>query len=280
MNIFTVILYNPMFNFLMFLVWLIPGHQVGWAIVILTTIIRLILMPVTVHTARVQVRMRTLQPKIDALRDKHKGDKTLQSQALMALYKEEGVSPFSSCLPMIVQLVVLIVLYQVFRNGLSMEHVSSMYSFLPKPTELNTNFFGIDLAKPELWILPILAAVTQFWQTKITMVPSSGKSDDPTAAITKQMIYFMPLVTLFIARGMPAALPLYWIITSLFTVAQQEYVIKRYGLAPQAIPAVISKEIKKEAAEKKAEKPASVSKSDSVEHKKGGVTVTVRRKSN
>jgi len=263
-----------MFNVLIFFVWLIPGHQVGWAIIILTLIIRVILMPVTVHTARVQVRMRALQPKIDELRAKHKDDKSLQSKALMELYKEEGVSPFGSCLPLIVQMVVLVVLYQVFRNGLSTQHFSAVYSFVPKPGEVNTNFFGIDLAKPDLWVLPILAALSQFWQTKITYVPtSSGNSNDPTAAISKQMIYFMPIVTLFIARSLPAALPIYWIITSIFTVAQQEYVMKRQGLVPEKLPAVVKNEIKKdEAVEQKA---AAVEKS---ERKKSGVVVTVRRK--
>src|SRR6185369_1887210 len=104
LKLIEAVLYQPLFNLLFFLVWLIPGNQVGWAIVILTIAIRVLLLPVTVLTARVQVRMRALQPKIDELKRKHKDDRTLQSQAMMQLYKEEGVSPFSSCLPLIIQL--------------------------------------------------------------------------------------------------------------------------------------------------------------------------------
>lgn len=268
LQFFKAILYQPLFNLLVFFVWLFPGHSVGWAIIILTIIIRVILLPVTVHTARVQVRMRLLQPKIDELRKKHKDDKALQSQALMALYKEEGVSPFSSCLPLIVQLVVLIVLYNVFRNGLNTTHFDALYSFMPRPSSVNTVFLGINLAKPELWVLPALAAITQLWQTKVTFVPS-GNSDDPAAAMSKQMLYIAPIITFVFARTLPAALPLYWILTSLFTVAQQEYVIKRQGLMPQSLPAPVKKAV--EADKKEAAKTE-------VERKRGGVTVTVKRK--
>lgn len=264
---FKITLYNPLFNLLILIVALLPGHQVGWAIIILTLLIRILLLPVTIHTARVQVRMRALQPKIDELRKKHKGDRNLQAQATMALYKEEGVSPFSSCLPLIVQLVVLLVLYYVFRDGLSTAHFNNLYSFTPRPDSINTSFFGLDLAKPDVLILPLIAGLAQFWQTKITFIPSMNP-DDPTAAFSKQMVYIAPLMTFIFARGFPAALPLYWTVTSLFTVAQQEYVLKRQGLVPQAIPKVVSK----------LEKDGEPISGEQKEKKKSGVTVTVRKR--
>ncbi len=263
------ILYQPLFNLLILIVAVLPGHQVGWAIIILTLLIRVLLLPVTIHTARVQVRMRLLQPKIDELRKKHKDDKTLQSQALMALYKEEGVSPFSSCLPLIVQLVVLLVLYYVFRNGLNTEHFNELYAFTPRPDSINTNFFGIDLAQHDKWVLPIIAGLTQFWQTKVTIVPSTNQND-PMAMATKQLQYIAPIMTFVFARSFPAALPLYWAVTNLFSVAQQEYVMKRQGLTPPKSPAPLKKI---EDADKKAEVK------ESAEKKKSGVTVTVRKKS-
>ncbi len=268
-KILEAITYQPLFNLLFFLIWLIPGNQVGWAILILTIGIRSLLLPVTVHTARVQVRMRALQPKIDELKRKHK-DRTLQSQAMMELYKEEGVSPFSSCLPLIIQLVVLLVLYRVFRNGLNTSHLDMLYSFVPHPATVNTHFFGLDLAKPDKWVLPIIAGATQFWQTKITFVPS-GNSDDPMSAFSKQMIYIAPIMTFVFARSFPAALPLYWAVTNLFSVGQQEYVLKRQGLTPQQMKT----EIKHlEQVEQQTEKARETS-----EKKKSGVTVTVRRRS-
>ena len=266
MAILKAISYQPLFNLLILLVAIIPGHQVGWAIIALTIIIRTLLLPITIHTARVQVRMRTLQPKIDELRKKHQGDRTLQSQAMMQLYKEEGVSPFSSCLPLIIQMVVLLVLYYVFRDGLSTTHFGALYSFTPRPDTLNTLFFGLDLAKPDKWILPIIAGITQYFQGKMTIVPSSNPND-PMASLSKQMIYIAPIMTLVFARSFPAALPLYWTITNLFSIGQQEYVLKRQGLAPTALPASII------VADDKVT-PAVIKS----ERKKSGVVVTVKKR--
>lgn len=263
-QLFKTLLYNPLFNVLVFIMAIIPGHQVGWAIIILTLIIRTLLLPITVHTARVQVRMRQLQPKLDELKKTHKDDKAMQSQATMQLYKEEGVSPFASCLPLIVQTIVLVVMYYVFRSGLTTAHFNLLYSFTPRPDHINTQFFGIDLGKPDKLILPIVAGLTQFWQTKVTIVPSTNPND-PMAGFSKQMVYLAPLMTFVFARGFPAALPLYWAVTNLFSVAQQEYVIKRQGLSPQGI----TQEIKQ---------VESAVIAESKETKKGGLTVTVRKR--
>lgn len=276
MNILNAIFYQPLFNVLIFLVAVIPGNQVGWAIIALTTIIRTLLLPITVHTARVQVRMRTLQPKIDAVRKKHEKDRTLQSQAMMELYKEEGVSPFSSCLPLIIQVVVLVILYNVFRNGLNTSHFSLLYSFTPRPGALNTHFLGIDLAKPDVWILPIVAGITQYFQARVTIVPSANPKD-PMASFSKQMVYIAPIMTFVFARSFPAALPLYWSVTNLFSIAQQEYVLKRQGLVQGAVPTVITKaEQKDDAKERQASAKEAVK--ETFEKKKGGVTVTVRKR--
>ncbi len=268
LQFFNAILYTPLFNFLVLLVAIIPGHQVGWAIVILTLLIRVALLPVTIHTARVQVRMRLLQPKIDALRKEHKNDKTLQSQALMNLYKEEKVSPFSSCLPLIVQVVVLVVLYHVFRNGLDTSHFDALYSFTPRPDHINTHFFGINLATKDAYVLPIVAGLTQLWVARVTYVPTSNP-DDAMAMVSKQMVYLAPVMTFVFARSFPAGLPLYWAITNLFSVVQQEYVLKRQGLTlKNAAPA----------ASKEALTPSHTT-PEQTERKKGGVQVTVRKKS-
>jgi YidC/Oxa1 family membrane protein insertase len=271
---FNAILYDPMYNLLMWLVYITPGHQVGWAIIVITVIIRFALLPLTIHTAKIQVKTRLLQPKIDELRKQHKEDKTLQSQALMALYKEEGVSPFSSCLPMIVQLIVLVILYNVFRNGLTTEHLDTMYRFMPRPESLNTNFFGINLASKDLWVLPILAGLTQIWLSKVTFIPSNNP-DDPMAAASKQMIYIFPIMTFIFARSMPAALPLYWIITNIFSIVQQQYVLKKYGL----VPSVIEKEAKRAEKIIDATEHKSLPTPVKTEKKKGGVTVSVKKKS-
>ena len=224
------ILYKPLFNALIFLVWLVPGHNVGWAIIILTTIIRLILLPSSLSAARQQKKMRDLQPEIAELQSKYKDDKQKQAQVLMEFYKKNKVNPLGSCLPLLVQLPILIILYYVFQAGLSTQRFDLLYGFIPRPEFIKTVFLGIDLAKPNIWILPVIAGALQFIQTRQIMPPTpkkAGDKPDMQAMVSKQMLYLMPIFTIFIAGRLPAALPLYWIITNIFTIGQQWWVFSR-----------------------------------------------------
>ena len=148
-SIISAVLYQPLLNALIFLVWLIPDHNVGWAIIILTVIIRIILLPSSMNATRQQKKMRDLQPEISELQSKYKDDKQKQSQELMKFYKEKKINPLGSCLPLLVQMPILIILYYVFRNGLDTSRFSLLYSFVPQPEYIKTVFLGIDLAKPE-----------------------------------------------------------------------------------------------------------------------------------
>lgn len=236
----NTILYFPMYNILIFLAWAIPGHSIGWAIVILTIIIRLILLPASLKAAKAQARLQLLQPEMNRIKAEIK-DQQAQGRAMMELYKKEGVSPFGSCLPLLIQLPIIFVLYRVFRAGLDTSGFVHLYSFVPHPATINTSFFGLDLSKPELWVLPILAGVTQFVLSKMMMPstpqPATAKKDgmpDPMQMMNKQMIYIFPLVTIFIARSLPAALAVYWVITTLFGIVQQVYVNRAIKANPVA----------------------------------------------
>ena len=232
------ILYQPLYNLLIFFAWLVPGHSIGWAIIMLTILIRLILLPASIKAARAQVKLQALQPKINKLRAEIK-DQQEQGRALMKLYKDEDASPFGSCLPLLIQLPIIFILYRVFTVGLDESRFSMLYSFTPRPDQINTIFFGVDLAKPEAWVLPILAGALQFVLSKMTMPPvQSNKSEktegsqmpDAMTMANKQMVYLFPIMTIFIARSLPAALAIYWIVTTLFGVLQQLYVNKTIKL--------------------------------------------------
>src|SRR3972149_8720304 len=140
-----LILYQPLYNALIFLVWLIPGHNVGLAIIILTVIIRLILLPSSMKATRQQKRMRDLQPEIQAIQARYKDDKAKQSQEIMAFYRENKINPLGSCLPLLIQLPILIILYYVFIHGLSTERFDLLYDFTPRPEVINTGFLGLNL---------------------------------------------------------------------------------------------------------------------------------------
>ena len=303
-NFLKVIIYYPLYNLLIFLAWLVPGHSLGWAIIFLTIIIRVILLPPSIKAGRAQVRLQMLQPEMNKIRKEIK-DQGAQSKALMELYKKEGVSPFGSCLPMLVQLPIIFILYRVFYNinkfGLNTEN---LYSFTPHLNSINTYFYGLDLAKPELWVLPILAGLSQFALSKM-MLPATPKIDllgnkkngpdmsDTMAMANKQMVYIFPLITVFIARSLPAGIGIYWVVTTLFGIAQQLYINKtiRNNPAERKEALADAKEIEAEygvvdkAPEEKNNKSGKhdlitkmMKKKLDKQEKKSGVEVTIRKK--
>jgi YidC/Oxa1 family membrane protein insertase len=266
------ILYKPLFNALIFLVWLIPGHNVAWAIIILTIIIRLILLPSSLRAARAQMKLRDLQPELAKIQAEYKDDKTKQSQAVMEFYKKHQISPWGSCLPLLIQFPILIVLYYVFINGLGTQRFDLLYSFLPRPEVINTVWLGIDLARPDRWILPIMAGILQFIQGRqVQPKPQPGKGQDMQMAMSRQMLYLMPVFTVIIAMRLPAALPLYWIITTLFGIGQQWWAMRSLQTAKSEIlnPKSETNGEKEEIRKNKEEIDKQV---------KHGVEVTVRRK--
>jgi YidC/Oxa1 family membrane protein insertase len=232
-DLFTAVFYTPLFNALIFLAWLIPGHSIGWAIIALTILIRAALLPSSIKTLEHQGRMRALQPKMDDLKKVHANDKNAHSKALMELYASEKVNPLGGCLPSLVQLPILLVIYRVFIHGLNTDQFNLLYSFTKHMDTINTLWLGIDLAHPEKWVMPVLAGALQFVQARqmapLTSTASTGNSDADSSAqmMTKQMMYIFPFMTIFIARSLPAALSLYWITFSLFTIVQQWWFFRK-----------------------------------------------------
>lgn len=226
MNIFYIIFYQPIFNLLVFLYNILPGHDLGIAILLLTFLIRLVLYPLSRQAIRSQKELQTIQPEIEALKEKYKDDKEKMGPELMALYKTKKVNPFASCLPTLIQLPFLFAIYKVFLNGLTQDNsMAALYNFIANPGQLNTIAFGFfNLAGKNIW-LAILAGLAQFWQSKTMM----GKNQAPVAgmagAMNKQMLYFMPAFTAAIGATLPAGLTLYWLFTTLFSVAQQYLVL-------------------------------------------------------
>jgi YidC/Oxa1 family membrane protein insertase len=247
MQLLTVIFYQPLLNLLVLAYNLIPGHDLGLAIIAVTILIKLVLYPFSLKSIQSQKAMQELQPKLDALKLKFKDDKEAQAKEMMLLYKNEKVSPFSSCLPLLIQLPFLIAIYQVFRTGLSNGSLGLVYPFIANPGHINPIAFGfLDLSKPQ-WVLALLAAVIQFWQAKMLVnkkpevpgyknaaifnpqgIPTPGliansgaKDENMMAMMNKQMTYLMPAMTLIIGFSLPGGLALYWVAMTLVMVAQQ-----------------------------------------------------------
>lgn len=228
-TIFNEAFYRPLFNGLIFLYNTVPYHDFGVAIILLTLIIRFILYPLNQKAIKSQKALNELQPQIKDIQTKYKNDRTKQSQALMELYRQKGINPASGCLPLLIQLPVLFALYRVFWNGLNPESLNSLYAFISRPEVINPWFLGlIDLSKAN-WAMAILAGAFTFVQSKMMMPsrPANAAPGDFSKMFSKQMVYFMPIVTVIIAWKLPAGLALYWIIITLFGIAQQYLVTRK-----------------------------------------------------
>ncbi len=232
-NIFTAIFYQPILNLLVFLYNIIPFNDFGVAIILLTVVIKLVFWPLGRTAIKSQKSLQDLQPKIDALKAQYKDDKAGLSKATMDLYKENKVNPFSSCLPLLIQLPFLWAVYKVFRDGLS-NNLDLVYSFIHKPEIINTISLGfIDLAKPNIY-LAVLAGAAQFLQAKMmitkkpAVVSPGAKDENMMAIMNKQMLFIMPAVTVFIGISLPGGLTLYWFIITALTALQQYLTFKNH----------------------------------------------------
>ncbi len=238
---FSAVFVQPTLNLLMGLAFLIPGHDLGLAIIGLTILVKLILYPLTKQQIKQQRAMQAIQPKIEEIRSRLKDNKEAQAKELMELYAKEKVNPAASCLPLLIQLPVLIGLYQALSLGLHENVANRLYSFVPAVT-VSTYLFGmVDLAKPS-YVLAVLAALVQFVQTKQIMKPpaatitsppddvkaTEGAKDESMASMmNKQMMYMMPIMTVVIGVSLPAGLTLYWLLMGVLTVLQQMYTLKK-----------------------------------------------------
>jgi YidC/Oxa1 family membrane protein insertase len=229
-SFFNLILYQPLFNALILLYLYLPFKDFGLAVIVLTLLIRFLIYPLTAKAIRSQKALAQLQPKIKEVQEKYKEDKSKQAQAMLTLYKESGINPFASLLPLLIQIPLLIALFLVLRRATTPESMVYLYNFIPKPEQINFSFLGlVDLAKPSL-VLALLAGVAQFFQSKFSLkqqvsLPQQEKgkrkTPDFASVLQKQMLYFFPVLTVLILWRLPSAIGLYWLISSLFAVGEQ-----------------------------------------------------------
>lgn len=241
-EIFQAIIYQPIYNILIALYNIIPGQDFGVAIIATTLLIKLVLVPVSKKQIESQKKMQEFQPQIKELQRKHKDDKEKQTKELMEFYKKNKANPFSGCLPMIVQLIFLIAIYKILINisavGLTIEE-GILYSFVSSPGKINHLFAGVvDLTRPSI-VLAVLAAISQYFQSKMLMKSKEDKKEkkgektkdddkpDFASIMTKQMLYLGPFLTLFIGIKFAAGLSLYWLVSTLFMLGQQALIDKK-----------------------------------------------------
>ncbi|MFA6272481.1 MAG: YidC/Oxa1 family membrane protein insertase [Patescibacteria group bacterium] len=254
---FNTVLYEPLFNGLIYIYDILPWKDLGIAIIVLTLLIKLVLYLPSRSSIKSQKTLQETQPKLDAIKAKYKDNREEMGKQLMSFYKENKVNPFSSCLPLLIQLPILIALYRVFFGGLTTDsqtgilvadQVQHLYGYLKDvyaTTPINAMFLGfVDLAKKGNYILALIAGGLQFLQGKMMMrrkpeIDTKGSKDEgKAAAMNRQMMYFMPVITVIFGIQFPAGLTLYWATSTLFQVGQQ-YLIFRDKKNKSGQPEVI-----------------------------------------
>ncbi len=240
-KLFRALVTKPILNAMVFIGGITPGHSLALAIVLITLLIKFILFIPTQHAMEGQKKMQLLQPKLEAVRAKYPNDPQKVNEETMKLWKEHGVNPLQSCLPLLLQFPLLIGLLYAVESGaniaLAREYI---YGFNQNLSwSFNNSLFGIDLTKPEVFIFPILLIVLQFFQMKLSFAIADKKKakevekaeETPGNAMAmqqKMMTYVLPFMIGFFALRFPAAVALYWGVSTLFAIGQQIIVYREH----------------------------------------------------
>ncbi len=237
-KLFRTFISKPLFNGLVFIASYMPGYNLGLAVIFLTIVVKLILLIPSQHALKSQKKMQLLQPRMDELKKKYANDSKRMQEETMKLWKEMKINPFESCLPLLLQFPILIGLFYVIKDGAQIEVARHMLyePYQNLPWTLGHTLLGIDLLKPNVWLMPPLLAVLQFIQVKMMMARTKKKEAVVEVGAKKtwvpelnqqtMMLYILPLMIGFFALQFPAAVSIYWGVSTLFAIAQQWFVVR------------------------------------------------------
>lgn len=224
-SVYHTLLYQPLFNALIFLYDFLPGKDFGIAIIVLTLLLRAAFYPLSAKAFIAQKVFAELQPKLKELREKFKHDKDALARGTFEVYQKSGVSPFASIGPLLLQLPILLAIFRVFSKGLQESQLSILYPFVQNPETVNPLFLGtVNLTEQSL-VLAVAAGILQFLQMHIGMSSSVSSQKNSGAALAQKHIMpiFFSAFTVSILLRLPAAIGIYWVATSVFSIAQQWY---------------------------------------------------------
>lgn len=212
------------------------------AIIMISILIKIILYPLMQKQMKSTMNMQEVQPKLEYLQKKYKNNPEKMNEEVMKLYKEYDINPMAGCLPLLIQMPILIGLFAALRQ----------YDF--QPLEHAAFFWIPNLGeKDPFFILPVLVALTMFLQQKISMATTPSAAENPTM---KTMLYVMPAMMLFVCWSMPAGLCLYWAFFSILSIVQQFFMNKQKRKEMEARAEREAAEKEKRIAEKKAKMTA------------------------
>lgn len=216
----------------------LPFFDAGVVIFVFTIIIKIIILPLSIKASKAQIEMKSTEKELQKIKDKHKDDKTEQSRQIMEYYKEKGINPFAGIFILLIQLPILIGLYQVFiKSGLPKIKESLLYPFIfSLPMSEITNsmvFLGfVNIAEKSI-VLAIIAGITTYFQISHAagsqaQQTGAGTQGDIAKAMAVQMKYFFPILMAFISYTISSAIAIYFITSNLFAIVQEIYIRKKY----------------------------------------------------
>jgi len=224
--LYHTLIFTPLYNALI-LLFALPWVDAGIAVIILTLLVRLILFPISKKAVTTQVKMQAINPKLEEIKQKHKGNPEEQGRLTLELYKKEGVNPFSSLFLLLIQLPIIIALYRIFIHaGFPNVDAAILYSFVHVPAAISTMFLGLFDITAKSVILALLAAISTYFQIKLATgrTPATNQKsfgNDLARTMQTQMKYIFPVMVFFIAYSISGVIALYWLTTNLFTIGQE-----------------------------------------------------------
>ena len=239
-QLFRTFITKPLYNALLWISSFMPGPNLGLGIIVLTLIIKFLLYIPTKHSLENQKNLQAIQPKIDALKKKHKNNPQLLQKETMKLWKEKGINPAGSCLPLLIQFPILIGLFFIVRDGIDISANQHLIYGTAPLEAFKTMFLALDITRPSWLIMPPLLMVAQFFQMKLAFANQDKKkganqkvidvskkkekqswADDPQKMQRTMMMYGLPLMIGVFAFQFPAAVSLYWAVSTFFAIGQQ-----------------------------------------------------------
>lgn len=229
---FNTVVYQPLYNGLIFLMSVVPWADAGVSVILFTVLVKLLLYPLSEKAIQTQVQMKAAEGELALIKERHKDDREGLARATMAFYKEKGIRPFSSLLVALIQIPIIFALYFIFYSGgLPEVNTKLLYPFVSAPV-VDMHFLGlVDITKGSL-VLALLVGVSQYFQTHFAMPPAppkptgtgTGFKDDFARTLQFQMRYFLPALVAVIAYSIAGAVSLYWITSNVFAIGQELYV--------------------------------------------------------
>lgn len=217
---FKTIFFNPLYELLVFISSNVPGSDLGLAIITLTLIVKLVLLPFYHQSLVTQIKLRKIDPEIKKIKEQNKDNKTEETKQLLNLYKENKINPLMGFVVILVQIPIIIALFYVFKDSGSLQGANHV-------------FLGFLDVTERSFVAALLTGITQFIQIKLSLpnLPPPTKErtmkDDFTRSMHFQMKYLMPVIVTVVAAGLPAALSLYWITSNLFAIIYEVLIRRR-----------------------------------------------------